>query len=196
MGEARKPHGAGRSTFDLIDAGRLFEALDVRPSTVILDLGAGMGDYTIRLAEATGPGGRVFALDAWEKGLERVRERASLTRLGNIETLLADANEGIPLEDGTIDLCLVATVLHDLLRDATGETVLSEIRRVLKPGGKLAVLEFKKIDGPPGPPLTIRISEKDVEDLLAPFGFHTDSALDVGEYHYLLIASMPDPGRK
>ncbi|HOD74601.1 MAG TPA: methyltransferase domain-containing protein [Syntrophorhabdaceae bacterium] len=191
MEEARKPHGAGRSAFDLIDTDRVFEALNVRPSTVILDLGAGAGNYTVRLAETTGPGGRVFALDAWEEGLARVRERASLERLGNIETLLADANESIPLEDGTIDLCLVATVLHDLLRDATGETVLSEILRVLKRGGKLAVLEFKKIEGPPGPPLRIRLSEKDVEGLLAPFGFHTDSVSDVGEYHYLLIASLP-----
>lgn len=191
MEEARKPHGAGRSTFDLIDTDRFFEALNLRPSTVFLDLGAGAGNYTVRLAEATGPGGRVFALDAWEEGLARVRERASLEHLGNIETLLADANEGIPLEDGTIDVCLVATVLHDLLRDATAETVLSEILRVLKPGGKLAVLEFKKIEGPPGPPLQIRISEEDVENLLAPFGFHTDGVSDVGEYHYLLIASLP-----
>ncbi len=191
MDEPRKPHGAGRSTFDLIDADRFFEALNVRPSTVILDLGAGMGNYTVRLAEATGPGGRVFALDAWEEGLARVRERASLGHLGNIETLLADANEGIPLEDGTIDICLVATVLHDLLRDATGETVLREMLRVLKPGGRLAILEFKKIEGPPGPPLKVRLSEKDVEDLLRPFGFHSDSVSDVGEYHYLFIASLP-----
>jgi ubiquinone/menaquinone biosynthesis C-methylase UbiE len=190
MDEARKPHGAGRSTFDLIDTDRFFEALNVRPSTAILDLGSGTGSYTVRLAEATGPAGRVFALDAWEEGLARVRERASLGHLGNIETLLADANEGIPLEDKTIDVCLVATVLHDLLRDATGETVLSEILRVLKQGGKLAVLEFKKIEGPPGPPLRIRLSEKDVEGLLTPFGFHTDSVSDVGEYHYLLIASL------
>lgn len=192
MKEPRKPPGAGHGTFDLIDAGRLFDALDVRKSMVLLDLGSGRGDYTVPLAEAVGPEGSVFAVDAWEEGLARVRERASQRHLNNISTLMADVNKGIPLNDGTVDICLMATVLHDLLREGTGETVLRETARVLKPGGRLAVLEFKKIEDGPGPPLKIRLSEKDVEDLLVPLGFHIDSVSDVGRHHYLLIAAAPD----
>jgi len=191
MNESRKPHGAGRSTYDLIDTQRFFEMLDVQRSMVLLDLGAGSGDYTIPLAQAAGPEGRVYAVDAWEEGLARVRQRASDGHLDNITTLVADANKGIPLDDGIIDICLMATVLHDLLREGTGETVLRETVRVLKPGGRLAVLEFKKIEGSPGPPLQIRLSEEDVENLLTPFGFRIDSVSDAGKYHYLLIASPP-----
>lgn len=132
MNESRKPHGAGRSTFDLIDTDRFFEVLKVRKSMVLLDLGAGSGDYTIPLAEATGPEGRVFAVDAWEEGLARVRQRASGRHLRNISTLVADVNKHIPVDDGT-----------------------------------------------------------DVENLLTPFGFRTDSVSDMGEYHYLFIASPP-----
>jgi len=189
MNESRKPHGAGRSTFDLIDTKRFFEMLNVHRSMVLLDLGAGSGDYTIPLAEAAGSEGRIYAVDAWAEGLTRVRQRASDRHLHNITTLVADANKRIPLDDGIIDICLMATVLHDLLRDGTGETVLRETVRVLKPGGRLAVLEFKKIEGSPGPPLTIRLSEEDVENLLTPFDFRIDSVSDVGKYHYLLIAS-------
>ncbi|MDD3845572.1 MAG: methyltransferase domain-containing protein [Syntrophorhabdaceae bacterium] len=191
MNESGKPHGAGRSTFDLIDTDRFFEVLKVRKSMVLLDLGAGSGDYTIPLAEATGPEGRVFAVDAWEEGLARVRQRASGRHLRNISTLVADVNKHIPVDDRTVDICLMATVLHDLLREGTGETVLRETLRVLRPGGRLAVLEFKKIEGSPGPPLQIKLSEKDVENLLTPFGFRTDSVSDMGEYHYLFIASPP-----
>lgn len=188
MNESRRPHGAGRSTYELIDTDRFFEILNVGRSMVLLDIGAGSGDYTIPLAEAVGPGGHIYAVDAWEEGLARVKARASEKLVDNISTLAADANEHIPIDDGTIDICLIANVLHDLLREATGETAICEILRVLKPGGRLAVLEFKKIEGSPGPPLHIKLSEEDVRSLLSPFGFRIDSVSDVGRYHYLLIA--------
>jgi len=191
MDEPKKPPGSGRSTYELIDKDRFFEALNVRKPMVLLDLGSGVGDYTIPLAEAVGPDGHVCAVDAWEDGLARIRARASERGLNNISTLLADVNNGIPLDDGTIDICLMACVLHDLLREGSGETVLRETLRVLKPGGKLAVLEFKKIDNGPGPPLHIRLAKEDVDNLFAPFRFTIESMSDTGKYHYLLIASVP-----
>jgi ubiquinone/menaquinone biosynthesis C-methylase UbiE len=194
MKKARKPAGAGHGAFDLIDKRRLFTELRVEKSTVLLDLGSGKGDYTLRLAEITGPGGRVYAMDAWEEGLLQLRERASQSGQADIiMTVVADANKGIPLSDKSIDICLMATVLHDLLREETGEVVFREIVRVLKPGGRLAVLEFKKVERGPGPPLRIRLSEKEVESLLLPFGFTTAGISGIGEYHYLLIAELPGP---
>ena len=61
--------------------------------------------------------------------------------------------------------------------------------------GQLAIVEFKKIEDGPGPPLRIRLSEKELEGVLAPFDFRTERVSDVGPYHYLLIASHPgQPG--
>ena len=191
MGEPKKPPGSGRSTYDLIDKDRFFAALDVRKSMVFLDPGSGVGNYTIPLAEAVGPTGHIYALDAWEEGLASVRERASKRELNNITTILADAHEGIPLDVSSIDGCLMACVLHDLLREGSGEVVLRETTRILKPGGKLAVLEFKKIDEGPGPPLHIRLAKEDVENLLVPFHLTIESVSDAGKYHYLLVASRP-----
>jgi ubiquinone/menaquinone biosynthesis C-methylase UbiE len=190
MAEARKPPGAGHGTFDLIDRRLFFEELRAEKSAVFLDVGSGKGDYTIALAEAIGSAGCIYALDAWEEGLAQVRERTSRLGLENVRTIAADVNKGIPLPDWSIDICLMATVLHDLLRgEGTGEVALSETARVLKPGGRLAIVEFKKIEDGPGPPLSIRLSEKEVEGVLAPFGFTTERVSDVGPYHYLLIAS-------
>jgi len=191
MNEPGKPPGSGHSTYELIGRKLFFEALNVHKSIVLLDLGAGSGDYTIPLAETVGSEGHIWAQDAWEEGLTRIRERASKRGLNNITTLLADANKSIPLDDGIIDVCLMATVLHDLLREGSGEVVLSETLRVLKPGGRLAVLEFKKIEEGPGPPLWIRLAREEVENLLTPFRFKIESVSDVGNYHYLLIASAP-----
>jgi ubiquinone/menaquinone biosynthesis C-methylase UbiE len=194
MAEGRKPLGAGHGTFDLIDRHRFFEELRVKKSTTVLDIGSGRGDYTIALAEAIGPAGSIYAVDAWEEGLARVRERASRLGFGNVRTLTADVNKGIPLPDRSIDICLMATVLHDLLREGTGEVALRETVRVLRPHGRLVIVEFKKVENGPGPPVRIRLSEKEAEEVLSAFGFNIDRVADIGPYHYLLIASLPLKG--
>ena len=157
---------------------------------MLLDLGCGRGDYTIALAEVIGPAGLIYAIDAWEDGLARVRERAASLGLENIKTIVADANKSIPLPDDSVDICLMATVLHDLLRDGPGDVALRETARVLRPAGRLAVVEFKKAEDGMGPPARIRLSENDTKVVLERFGFKTGQAQDLGPYHYLIVASL------
>ncbi|OPY69989.1 MAG: Demethylmenaquinone methyltransferase [Syntrophorhabdaceae bacterium PtaU1.Bin034] len=189
MAQGEKPHGAGRSSYGFIDLERFFEVLTLKPSAVFLDLGCGRGDYALEAARAVGPEGRVYGIDAWPEGLEELRNRAAANGMDNIETIRADLLKEIPLPDNLVDVCLLATVLHDLLRGDTGEATLREIVRVLKPEGKLAVVEFKKIDDGPGPPIAVRLSADEVERLIKPFGFHMDFVGDVGKFHYLIVTS-------
>jgi ubiquinone/menaquinone biosynthesis C-methylase UbiE len=191
MTAAQKPPGAGRSSFELIDRERFFRELPLTKSTVFLDLGCGRGEYAIPIAQAIGPEGKVYGVDAWTEGLAHLRERALSLGLMNIEMLAADVNRGIPLKDQMVDVAFMATVLHDLLRDNTGEVVLREAARVLKPEGKLVIVEYKKIETPSGPPVTIRLSEQELGEITARFGFSMDCVSEVGPYHYLFIASMP-----
>jgi len=86
-----------------------------------------------------------------------------------------------------MDVCLMATVLHDFVADKIDQQVLPEIVRVFKPGGVLAVMEFNKTDGPPGPPRHIRLSPEEVDDLLTPFGFKKEHFADVGPHNYLSL---------
>jgi ubiquinone/menaquinone biosynthesis C-methylase UbiE len=81
----------------------------------------------------------------------------------------------------------MATVLHDLVADNTDDGTLKEVARVLKPGGRLAVVEFKKIDGPPGPPIGIRLSPRQTEARLRPYGFTLTATHDIGAYHYVTL---------
>ena len=122
--------------------------------------------------------------------MEELERRAASIGLLNIITIHANLNEHIPLEDATVDVCFIATVLHDLLRESTGETVLTEIARVLKPVGRLCIIEFKKIQDSPGPPISVRLSPEETEQIIAPFGFVKDRIIEVGPYHYLLTASL------
>jgi ubiquinone/menaquinone biosynthesis C-methylase UbiE len=68
----------------------------------------------------------------------------------------------------------------------TATEALAEVARVLKPGGRLAMVEFEKIDGPPGPPRHIRLDAFDVAALVTPYGFRRHKTVPLGPYNYLI----------
>ncbi len=193
-----KPIGAGRSSFELIDATLLLRTLNLREGMVFLDLACGEGYYAIAVAEVIGEKGRVYAVDLWEEGITHLRKEVSARGLKNIKAMVADVSKKIPLDDKEVDLCLMATVLHDLIQMKAHEGTLREVRRVLKPEGILAIVEFKKIDGPPGPPLHIRLSPGEVERMLDAHGFKKKwtQPQQVGPYNYLMTLFLKEGSRE
>src|SRR5512146_2546131 len=109
-----KPPGAGKSSFDLIEPAKLLAEFNLKKDTTFLDLGCGAGNYTLAVAEVLGKHGVVVALDLWQPGIETLAERATTAGRANIWALLADISKLIPLGEGSVDVCLMATVLHDL----------------------------------------------------------------------------------
>jgi ubiquinone/menaquinone biosynthesis C-methylase UbiE len=183
------PPGAGKSSFDLIDATKLFEALPLSKGSVFLDMGCGKGEYTFAAAEILGNEGVAYALDLWEEGIAFLQTQASAEGKSNIKAMVADVGRPLPIESHRVDLCLMATVLHDLVQIGAAENALREAARILKPQGVLAVVEFNKVDGPPGPPVHIRLSPEEVEEMAAPHGFKKTKTLAVGPYNYLMLFS-------
>jgi ubiquinone/menaquinone biosynthesis C-methylase UbiE len=181
-----KPLGAGRSSFTLVDQDKLFGELQLQGGISFLDLGCGRGEYAIRASEIVGNEGLVYAIDLWDEGVNLLKQEAVARGSKNIRAMVADAGERIPLEDGSIDVCFMATVFHDLVLAKTAENALQEISRVLKEQAVLAILEFKKIDGPPGPPLSSRLAPEEVEEKLIPYGFQRVGLKEIGPYNYLM----------
>lgn len=185
--EKERPPGAGKSSFDLIEVNKFLGALILRPHMVVLDLGCGQGNYTLALAAAVGPEGVVYAVDLWEEGLAKLREAAAIRGFSQVRPLLADGRGPLPLETASVDLVLLATVLHDLVAAGTAAEALAEVARLLKPGGTLAIVEFKKMEGPPGPPRHLRLAPEEVKHLVEPYGFRPSREEEVGPYNYLML---------
>ena len=193
MGNTRgnKLRGVGKSSFDLIDPGKVFGQLGLKKGNTFLDMACGRGDYAIAASKIVGGEGLVYAVDLWEEGIAALRDRASAEGIKNLKAIIADVGEGIPVENGTVDICLMATVLHDLVQTRDAQGAIREAVRVLNSLGSLVVIEFKKIERPPGPPVHIRLAPDEVESLVVPYGLRKGQVLDVGPYNYMMTFNRP-----
>ena len=113
----------------------------VRPGQHVLDLAGGTGDLAIKFSRRVGTSGRVVLADINESMLRVGRERlTNMGIVGNVEYALADA-QSLPFEDNSFDCITIAFGLRNV---TDKDKALASMNRVLKPGGRLLVLEFSK----------------------------------------------------
>ena len=110
----------------------------LRPGETVLDVGSGAGFDTLLAAGQVGPSGRVIAVDMTEAMLERTREGARALHLANVEARLGYA-EALPVQDASVDVVISNGVIN-LTPDKV--SVMAEIRRVLKPGGRIQIADI------------------------------------------------------
>lgn len=115
----------------------IFAALGVKPGGRFADLGSGDGWLTVQLARELGPGGRVFAVDISESALNRLRETVAKDALRNVEIVLA-AEDDPRLPVGTLDGVVILNAYHEVTKRVP---VLEGVRRALKPGGVLVIVD-------------------------------------------------------
>lgn len=122
----------------LITRTRLREALGDVSGKRLLEVGPGTGYYTLPVAEWTGPDGRLDVFDLQQEMLDHTIRRAAERGLGNVQPAQGDAR-ALPYPDATFDAAFMVTVLGEI-PDQT--QALRELRRVLRPGGRLVVGEL------------------------------------------------------
>ncbi len=172
------------------DPADVVEALRLDPGAVFLDLGCGAGEYALHAGRIIGPHGLVYALDSSQPSLDALLDLATSDGLHNVEVLAADMLQRLPLPDACVDVCFAATVLHAYKLERIAEALFPEIRRILKPGGRLAVLECKKEDSGFGPPLAARHAPEQIAHAAREVGFE-QVALAGFRYNYLIQFSVP-----
>jgi ubiquinone/menaquinone biosynthesis C-methylase UbiE len=121
-------------------AGEIVQILNIQEGTRIADIGAGGGYFTFLFSQKAGPAGTVYAVDINADFLAYVQKQAERNGARNIVTVLAPTN-ALPLPDAGMDLVFLRDVYHHL-PDAVG--YCKELYRVLKPGGRVAVIDYKK----------------------------------------------------
>ncbi len=124
------------------DPERLIAALHLRPGMVVADIGAGVGYHTWRMAPLVAPNGRIVATDIQPQMLADLERNVRARGLANVSTALSgDGETGLPSD--AIDLALMVDVYHELSQPAR---FLADLRRALRPQGRLALVEFRAED--------------------------------------------------
>ncbi len=164
-------------------------ALRLTPGQVIGDIGAGTGYFALRLARQVGPEGRVFAVDIEPRVLEELKRRAADEGLTNIVPVLAPPNESL-LDEASCDLLFLHHVYVHL---ADRIAYVHHLRTRLKPGGRLAVIGWRKVPGIPGAknakPSGNALTTDTVAEELAAAGFSVVEDLLLLPQKYFLIAT-------
>jgi ubiquinone/menaquinone biosynthesis C-methylase UbiE len=168
-----------------LDAERILQQIGLKAGERVADIGAGTGFFAIPAARIVGPSGHVFAIDLASPMLADLRAKIAKTRLSNLE-VVRSVEEHVPVPDHSVDRVLMACVLHEL----DGPGTLHEARRILAARGRLAVVDWKKIDQEEGPPREHRLDEREAAAFLESAGFQVVRPFEAGPYHYGIEARV------
>lgn len=165
----------------------IVKAAQISPGARVAEIGCGTGWFTFELEKAARPRGIVYALDMQPAMLQILR--AKRDNWERILTLPCGENE-FELDADEVDIVFHANTLHEC---ADPEKHLKEVHRVLKPGGRLVVIEWLWADeeSQPGPHNSQRLEPDTTKKLLEEAGFEIKETYDVGPYHYLVQATKP-----
>jgi ubiquinone/menaquinone biosynthesis C-methylase UbiE len=164
----------------------ILSATCLRDGMTFVDVGCGDGFFSIPAARVVGEKGRVLAVDVDSERLRSLRGKAAKEGLDNIRTVEGKAEDTLPCH-GEADVVFLGMVLHDF---EDPEKVLANAAAMLKPGGVLANLDWKKEYRGIGPPASIRFDEGKAKGLISRHGFEAYSVTDRGPFHYLVLAKL------
>jgi predicted methyltransferase len=170
------------------------DALRIADGSVVADLGAGSGWFTIRLARRVGPNGKVYAEDIQREMIDAIDRRRKREGLRNVEAIL-----GSPLDPqlppGKLDAVLIVDSYYEmeepvvLLRNVAKSL---KVATSLKPGGRIGIVNYTKAGFGPGPPLEERVDPSVVIADAEAAGLRVVARPDFLPFHYMLILERAD----
>jgi ubiquinone/menaquinone biosynthesis C-methylase UbiE len=162
---------------------KAIEALGIRRGNVVADVGAGSGYYTMRLAEAVGEQGRVYATDIQPAMLALIRKKVEAARVRNVELVLGTQTDP-KLPAAALDLALLVDVYHELQQP---QTFVRALARALRPDGRLVLIEFRKESAWVPIREEHKMSVREARLELEAEGFRFDRVVDVLPWQHILV---------
>jgi ubiquinone/menaquinone biosynthesis C-methylase UbiE len=150
------------------------------------DIGCGGGFFSLPAARIAGEKGRIYGLDVNPSAIAALKAQAEKEGLENLVLTAGPAEDYLPCRN-CADIIFYGICLHDFKDPAK---VLANARQILKPGGKLIDLDWKKEDLPLGPPSHIKFAPAFAAKLIREAGFIVLSIEASGLYHYLITATI------
>lgn len=166
---------------DFLNPEQVLKQLKLQEEMNAADFGSGSGGWAIPLAKKL-EGGKVYAVDLLEEPLSALRAKINLGRITNIQIIRADVEKGVNIFEESLDLVLMTNLLFEV-EDI--KKVLQEGKRLLKRGGKILVVDWKK-DAPLGPKGK-RISVEEIKKTAKDLNLKSEKEFSAGTYHFGLV---------
>lgn len=160
------------------------------PGMIVADFGAGVGAYSLEMAQVVGNGGKIYAIEVQKDLLDRLAIEAKNQHLFNIEVIWGNVEKpgGTKLKDESVQVVLLANILFQA--DAKYSLVL-EAKRILRSGGRVILIDWNGSFGGIGPHPEQVVTKDGAKRIFAEAGLSYQSDFVAGEHHYGLIFVKP-----
>ena len=161
-------------------------ALNIKPGEVIADIGAGSGYFTFRLSHHVGDKGKIYAVDVSPDMVRHVNRRIRETKTTNVVTVLADPDDPL-LPDRSVNRFFICDVWHHVENQTQ---YLSSMKKMLKAGGEIVMIDFHKKELPFGPPMQMKIAREDLIKQMEANGFKLSKEYTFLPHQYFLVFEL------
>ena len=161
-------------------------ALDLNEGDVVADVGAGSGYFAFRLAHHVGDKGRVYAVDINPDMIVYMNRRIRDLPLKNVVTVLAAPDDPL-LADASVDRFFICDTWHHI---GNQTQYLALMKKMLRPGGQVIMIEFHKKELPVGPPVEMKIAREDLVRQMETNGFKLAKEHTFLPYQYFLVFTV------
>jgi ubiquinone/menaquinone biosynthesis C-methylase UbiE len=161
----------------------VLRALDLKQGEVIADIGAGSGYFSFRFCHLVGETGRVYAVDISPDMIIYMNQKIRDSGVKNLITILATPDDPL-LPDSSVDRFFICDTWHHIENQTQ---YLKLLKRILKPGGHIIMIDFQKRELPVGPPLEMKIAREDLVSQVQSAGFQLAEEFTFLPYQYFLV---------